>query len=417
MRYLFIIFLVPLLLLQCRERPRDNIFDSLNPATAIDIGLKAGGIDSTIVLEWRRPGEVDFLSYRIYRRAGEESAFRMIAEVAPSRTRYVDSLIETDVSYSYYITLLGREKESLPSREVSSITGPGHIWMIDGFFFELQQISYDMNQLNKRIFGIWLPENVAFNPDGATALITYPIFNYVQTVLLDTGEELAYSTAFRRPYDAVYNKKAQRYWMTDSSGGFYSLDPQSLEFERISDVPRKPAGIRSLGRRFVVTDRAVRALWLFSGEGQLIQRIPRHPDVFIENIQTVRTDSLTNSVFILSRHPGDSKIYRYYVESDSLTILFSDSLINAFNIDPVNGVVWIANAAASNFEILKLSYGGERLDSVAGLSWPTDIAVNRYNQHIVVSDLRTRQLIHFKKDLQEIGRYNSNGEPLKVYIE
>ncbi len=417
MKHLLAFFLVVSLFANCRERPHDNIFDPRNPSDTIDIGFRAGGLDSTIVLDWNRPRETDFIAYHLYRQTEGEGAFERIARLPVTQTRYVDSLILPDVTYRYYMTLLGREGESLPTEVKSSITGPGRIWMIDGYFFEVQQISYDMNQLNKRIFGIWLPENVAFHPDGKTALITYPLFNYVQTVLLDTGEELAFSSDFHRPYDAVYNVAAGRYWMTDSSGGFYSVDPATLEFETISATPRKPTDIRKMGNRFVVTDRAVRALWLFSASGEVSRRIPRQPDIFIDDIHAVRTDSLHNLIYILSRKRGDSRIWRYDVTGDSLSLFYSDSLITAFDVDPVTRTVWLARASGASFELLKLSHAGQRLESVSGINWVADIAVNRYNHHIVVADPRSRELIHFKEDLQEIGRFKSNGEPVKVYIE
>ncbi len=417
MKHLLAFFLVVALFGYCRERPHDNIFDPNNPARTMDIGLRVGGLDSTIVLDWNRPRDVEFLSYLIYRQQEGERSFRRIAQLPVSQTRYVDSLILADVTYRYYLTLQGREKESLPTEVKSSITGPGHIWMIDGYFFEVQQISYDMNQLNKRIFGIWLPENIAFHPGGKTALITYPLFNYVQIVLLDTGEELAFSNDFHRPYDALFNTVSGRYWLTDSSGGFYSVDPRTLEFETLSTVPRKATQIRPMGDRFVITDKGIRGLWLFSATGEMLQRIPKAPDAFIEDILTVRTDSLRNRIYILSRRPGNSKIYRYDVAGDSLSLFFADSLINAFDLDPVRQTVWVARATPGSFEILKLSLNGQRLDSVSGINWPVDIAVNRYNHHIVVADPKSRELIHFKEDLQEIGRFKSNGEPVKVYIE
>ncbi len=417
MKHLLAFFFVASLIGGCRERPYDNIFDPRNPSSTIDIGFRAGGQDSVIVLEWNRPRDTDFTAYHLYRRAEGEEDFKRIVRLPAEQTRYIDSLIVPDITYRYYLTLQGREGESLPTEVKSSVTGPGRIWMIDGYFFEVQQISYDMNQLNKRIFGIWLPENVAFHPDGQSALITYPLFNYAQIVSLDTGEERAFSNDFHRPYDAVFNAAAGRYWMTDSSGGFYSVDPATLEFETISDTPRKPAHIRVMGNRFVVSDRAVRALWLFSADGEVLQRIPRHPDLFIENISSVRTDSLHNQIYILSRERGNSRILRYDVTGDSLSAFYSDSLINAFNIDQVTETVWVARSIGTSFEILKLSYGGQRLESVSGINWPADIAVNGYNHHIVVADPKSRELIHFKEDLQEIGRFKSNGEPVKVYIE
>ncbi|RMH61427.1 MAG: hypothetical protein D6677_11760 [Calditrichaeota bacterium] len=418
MKPIFILFLLWLLFGSCRERPHGNVFDPLNKSQKLELGFTAAGTDSLIRLNWYRPSEPAFTAYNLYRATSADSGFERLAQLPPAQTVFQDSTVRVDVMYRYYMTLQGPEGESFPTEVVQSITGPGAIWMTDSYLFEVREISYDMNRLLTRLFGLWKPERVAFSSDGTRALITYPIINYMHLVDIHTGEEIAGNTGLHRPYDALYNAGQHTFWVIDSSGGLYQADAQNLEVHKLSDAPRHPFQIAAMKDVYAIADYKTPEIGFYNQTGTWVRNLQLPDQQVFKHLILVRADSLRQRLYCLTRTRGDSRLWRYDYNDDHLSVIHTDSLINTFALDVHKNIIWLARAGKSEFELLKLSASGERLSGQEnGFVWPVDVAVNPYNGHIVVADVGQRMVFHYSSDMVLIGQYHAEGDPFRVYIE
>jgi hypothetical protein len=87
------------------------------------VSLSGTGVSHQVALSWDAPAmsTVPILSYNTYRLTSGSSAYQLLHSSAAPQTTYVDSTVQTDVTYNYIVTSIDSTgEESAPSNEVTA---------------------------------------------------------------------------------------------------------------------------------------------------------------------------------------------------------------------------------------------------------------------------------------------------------
>lgn len=402
----------------CADRKRTNIFDPAYPGKTIDVGLKAIGTNAVIKLEWHNPQITKIDSTKIFRSAGNKDAFQQIARLAPSQTTFTDTSAQTDTDYFYYLTFTGADAPSPPSKTVKAITGPGSIWTLDIYTYEIQHFSYDLNQRDLRIVGIWQPEALAFNRKKHTGLVTYPIFKTYEILDLNNGRSLVSSSQKSAPMDAVYNPDQNAFWLVDSISGLYEVSGDDIDGVKRNIKLNRPEQIVKAGQSYFILQSAGREILRLDENAAIQDSITHTPDGgLFQNITRIRASTTGNGLYFSENHSGSGTLYRYDLLSHELKQVYTDTTIFGFDVDADRSSIWIIKPDRLNSSLLQLSMTGLRLQEQNGFIRPTDLRVNPYNGAILITDIGSGKIYNYRPDLSLIGVFQSNGQPYKVYIE
>jgi hypothetical protein len=409
-------FLFLIILLSCSERGRDNIFDPQNDRKTIDIGFSVTSQDTLISLFWNSPRDVIYRSFNIYRKADGQAEFELHAVIPKGISIYNDYEIEFDRPYSYYLTINGETEESYPTKTVSITPGPGSVWMLDRYLWEIVKLSYDLSSTAIRKAGAWRPENLELGEK--VGLITYPTFRYLEIFNTDNGNIIDGNSNLRSPFDAAYDPEHGLFWVVDSIGSLYKIDTSEAGEQLVTQELSKPVQIEYLDKKVYLLDQGYNKIFIFNTTPFLEDSITFTPQNGpFENLKLIRIDSKNKNCYILDGNAGANFLYRYNLLTKEVNTVYSDSLIYSFDINRMDETIWIVSANKVNSELLQLSNNGERLHSVDGFIRPTDVKINPFNGNVVIADFFGQKVYHYRPDLTLVGVYSTIGDPSKVYIE
>ena len=418
----FCLFFTVILILSCRERDRNNPFDPHNDDEFIELGLSLHSTDSLITLSWNIPLKPDFSSFEIYKKEEGQDDFTLLANISNTVSHYNDIINTLDIRYYYYIKLIGKGVESPPTKTKSIVPGPGSIWMLDDYLWEILKLNYDLSSTALRKVGVWKPENLTFAHEINRGLITYPIFNYYEIFDLSSGNILYGNQAIVRPFDAVYDNGLNRFWLIDSLGSLYIVDSTANE-QFAGKFFKKPVQIDMLDDQLVILDKIMNGIYLFDRSPAQVDFISTNGnDEPFANLDLFRVDQLNKKVYLLDRLKDNNTLYKYNVEKNHLSVVFQDSLIRTFDVNKQDESIWIIIANKLNSELLQLSSTGQRLVSIKGFNLPRDVKVNPYNGNVIVADITDQlnileqKVFHYRSNTL-IGSFRTYGDPFKVYIE
>jgi len=419
---IFLFCFLPILILSCRERDHTNPFDPDNDDPYLQIGLTVNSTDSLIQLSWYIPQDPDINGFEIYRRISGEGEFSLLALLDKTVSSYTDIASKADIRYEYFVRMLGDGVESSPTQVKSITPGPGQIWIVDDFLWEIYRVNYDLSSYALRKTGAWKPENLALAVQIGKGLVTYPAINYLEIFDLQSGAFMYGTSAINRPYDAVYDENLKLFWLIDSLGSLYQLD-STANHRLIGSFFGKPVQIDLLDDRVVILDKGVNSIFFFEYDLLLSDFIETDPDgESFENLALMRTDNINNKIYFLDRSENNNTIYKYNVTRRFMTAVFQDSLIRSFAVNKQDESIWIIIANKLNSDVVQLSGTGERLLTINGFNRPRDINVNPYNGNVIFTDLTEQinilkeKIFHYKSG-ELIGSFETYGDPFKVYIE
>jgi len=423
-KYTFtILFLILIFLISCEERDRTNIFDPNNKSKTIDIGFGLTTSDSSIILSWNSPRNIIYKSFNIFRAIEGDPEASLYSTVEKGITRFVDSDIIYDKKYSYYLTINGETEESFPTKMVSIIPGPGEIWILDRYLWDINKLNYDLSSIAFRKVAIWRPENLALATELNMALVTYPQFSDLEIFDLTTGDFKAGNRNLGYPYDAVYDKQNKNFWLVDSSGSLYSIDTLKADAQMVTQQLSKPIQIGLYNQNLYILDQGFNKIYIYDTSPQLIDSIISRPDSLSFNfLKKFRIDKINNNIYFVDGKKGDNILYKYNLANRQISELYQDSLIYSFDINPTDETIWIILAKRLNFNLVQLS-GNEIRHDISELERPVDIKVNPINGNFIITDFKSRENIkvpkvfHFRSDVTPIGNFSTYGDPSKVYIE
>ncbi len=420
----YILIIISLVVFSCDERDRNNIFDPNNKNKHIEIGFRLSSEDSTITLFWNPPGNIEYNSINIFRKVQSESETVLYAIVEKGITHFIDTDIIYDREYSYFITISGKTEESYPTKTLSTIPGPGSIWIIDSYLWEIKKLNYDLSSVSLRKATFLQPENLAFSTENDLALVTYPRFRNMELFDVRTGEFKAENTNLGHPFDAVYDSNNNNFWLVDSSGSLYSIDTVDANAQLITQELSNPVQIDIFAQNLYILDQGKNKIFIYDTSPQLIDSIFQKADhsPFIQ-LKKFRIDKVNSKIYFIDGQNGNTTLYSYNLLDKQLTSLYQDSIISSFDINQTDETIWIIIAKRLNSNLVQL-FGNEiRHFNVSELEQPIEIKVNSINGNIVITDfkvsadLEVPNVFHYRSDLSPIGTYSTYGIPSKVYIE
>jgi hypothetical protein len=410
------------LLFSCKEREHSNPFDTDNDDAYLEIGLSLSSKDSLIIISWNIPSRPHFDSLAIFRKMETESHFNLLTTVSNTKDNFTDPVRLLDITYSYYIKIVGKDVESKATRTKSIIPGPGNIWLIDNFLWEINRLNYDLSASSLRKPGIWQPENLAFAHPIKRGLITYPLFNYIEIFDLENGNYLYGNSSISRPFDAVYDESINHFWLIDSIGSMYLID-STAHAQFAGEFFKKPVQIGMVNNKLFILDAGRNCIYISNKSPSLVDSVCINQNgKHFTNLSLFRIDGLNQQLYILDKAPDNNTLYKYNLQTKLVKPVFSKDLIRTFDVNQQDESIWIIFDNKLNSILLQLSSTGDSLFNKPVYDIARDIKVNPVNGNVVVAKILEQvnvlddKVFHYRSGTL-IGAYRTYGDPYKVYIE
>lgn len=418
----FSFLLLFLLILSCNNRDRDNVFDPNTKKEYLDIGLSVNSLDSTINLSWYNLADPDYDSVLIFQKTGQGGNFKQIKTVARSQTKEQFKATQYDVPYSYFLKIKSPTLLSPQSRAKTVTTGPGEIWYMDTYLYELNQINYDMGTLIKRTSTQWLPKRMGISPEKL--LMTVPRIGQMEVYDKQSGKLLGISTAIDKPYDVLYDAHNKKFWVSDSNGALYYTDTESVINQNVETNLGTPTDMVLLGNKLYIMDIKSNNVIAFNTQNSITKRITGEEDNPFGGLKQLRADTTNKALYILDKKENQYQLYKYKEETEQLHKIYSDTTqLTSFDVDSDNETIWIVTYKNLNSNIVQLTAQNTRYHHLSEIERPIDIKVNPYNGNVIIADYKFKfgrkenKLFHVRPDLSIVGRFATYGDPVKVYIE
>ena len=409
---------IQIFLFQCADRNRTNIFDPSSGIDSLDIILYITTADSVITVRWTPPAIVQYTGYNLYRKTNNQGEFQLIAALPPGQTEFMDVNVSYDINYQYYIKIQGEESESPPSRILKVTPGPVAFYMLDRWNYSIYKLSYDLEQILFTRYTNWSPENLAFDSSEDLVLVTYPQLSYFEIFSRKTGLTELSSTKLAKPYDGIYNSEQSNFWITDSSGYLYSINPVTGTSKIIDQNLDQPTQIRQSKLGIFVMDTKGALINQYDYSGVLLNTVKKMGTTYLVQPISFSVKDNSANIYIIDRINDENRIlYQYSILTDSVKIVCQKNFMNIVRTDPQDNSIWIAINNSNNDSLMQLSPDGIRLNEVTGFSGITDFILIRESNTIAVTDYVQHNVKHIRKDASVIGVFEEAIYPSKVYSE
>ncbi len=412
--FLFSLFI----LFQCTDRDRNNIFDPSSGIDSLDIRLYITSADSIVTIKWYSPAKIQYIGYNLYRKAENEDDYNLIASFTPDQSEYIDEDVSNDISYKYYLRIVGEDNESPPTKILKVTPGPLSFFVLDYWGYALYKLTYDVQHILSTRYTTWRPENLAFDPSGDLVMITYPQLHYYDIISLYSNSTVLSGTEFNRPYDCIFIPEQYKFWFTDSSGSLYSIDPISETPQIIDQNLIQPTQIlQTIHGIFVIDVKAARII-RYNNSGQRQDIIESMGENHLIRPIYINYASNNAELYIIDRVSNEDRIlYRYSFLSDSAEIIYQNKYINVVQIDQNDNFVWISINDPENSVLMQLSWEGTRLNEITGFSGISDFKFINETNTIIVADPVESLVKHLRPNSSVIGVFDEAAYPSKVYVE
>ncbi len=420
MRYLALTYLVILFTLSCNTREHNNIFDPQNPTDSLELGLRITASDDQIItMEWSPPGQVDYSGFNIYRKADTETNFQKIGQVCDTCHQFTDRGFQVDHEYHYYVTVQGQDIESIPSKSIATVPGPGTFWLIDREDYVVYHLTYDLRHVLHKRYTIGLSNALSFNADYTRGLLIYPYFRYIELFDIASGMGIKGYDNITRPYDCIFNSYQNAFWIADAgSGGLYRLPESGDGLELFNSSLKEPILIKQNAQNlFFILDSEQKSIWFFDRTGSLIKELSYLGDYALNDPKYIAASSLCDLIFVIDQQKEERVLVKYDYGLDQAEVIFRSTDLSLAAIDTAHQSLWLALNSADSSKILQLSFAGERLVEKAHFTRISDLLISPYTGHLVVADGWAGVLYHFRTDFSLVGASKKAYYPYKVYSQ
>ncbi len=417
--WLFTALLSGLLLasFRCSVRKHDNIFDPQSGIDTLDMKLELRSADSVICFSWYPHYQAEITGYHLFRKIGNQRTFTSLAVLPATQTRFCDSLVHYDISYAYYLRLIGISDESPPTSVLRTVPGPGQIWVLDRWNEYILKFSYDMRHELLSHYAIWIPQALALNSAKSLAVITYPLYHYIEVIDPATGALKEEVTSVRYPYACVFNRTENNFWITDTTGALYEFGLNGT-LQLLDGKLSKPEEIAFDAQgRGVVLDAGQHALILYHSDGTRRGKITGFNGQRFGSLKFLTAGSQGRYFYFIASGDTCEILYRLSTLTDSLTRLYQESGLQVVRENPKDHTLWLAVNGTHKAKILQLSDDGLRLNTLSGFGYIEDFALNPVNGNLVIADPEAHRVLHLRSDGSKVGVYTKAPYPFKVYIE
>jgi hypothetical protein len=407
-----------LILTSCSKRDRNNPF---GPQGNIPITLQITSNDKQVEISWNDPYLKDLSGYNLYRKEeGVDNIFILIAEDLPPDTKnFVDLFVDYQKKYSYQITLIGSGIESNPSPIVSIVPGPGFNWIVDKWGFQILKTTYDTEHVMQRFYTPWPPTDMAIGTNNIIGVILYGANEQLEIIRLDTGNNLKSIYTIKYPFAVEYDPIGGDFWIIDSSGVLYSLDPSDYSVHLMANNLIKPIAlnISEEDGRINVVDSEGQRIVRFSRTGQIVDIIDSTDQIELQSPEKYLDDEMNARAWIIDK--SDPLDYIYFKNSSVDEYARIDSLPDVGDIvlSQDKNSIWMVDLNNFNSSIVQLSTTGTRQLKLTGFFNPLDINVNKYDGTLLVVDSGNGRVLHYDNDHQILGNFSSLNFPVKVLVE
>jgi hypothetical protein len=226
------------------------------------------------------------------------------------------------------------------------------------------------------------------------------------------------SSDLDRPYDCVYDRILDRFWITDSTGSLYRINATSQLIVSVYDEFVRPTEISTFRSNTIyVLDKGDKKIHRFTNSGTHLGVLQTVGDISLLDPQLFSMDNKNGNVYIVDRRETGDILLLYQPQMDSARTIYDGSTIMAMDVNENNQTIWIVDRNDLNSVIMQLSSDGIRQTELEGYTNPIDVQVNPYNGNIIIIDAANSTVWHLRADKSIIGSYNESRQPYKVLIE
>jgi DNA-binding beta-propeller fold protein YncE len=401
----------------CWNRERDNPFE---PGGLIPISFSATGYDGYVEITWGDPSVTEPDGFNIYRsESGTSGDFEHLAgPIPPGARNYSDLRVVNQKKYAYYITILGQNTESKPSKTVSTTPGPGFHWVVDYWDYLIVRLTYDCTKATRIYYTNYTPYTMIIQSEK-TGLVLYTNVGMIESFDLESAEMIDQSADIRHPYSACFDQIGDCSWVIDSSGVLYRVDSDPLNVTEMPASLGHPTSV-SIDQEtgfLQITDTGLRSVLFINRNGIITSQITSAGGTPLSKPIAFANDPRSRCIWLVDRKTSGDIIYvRTYDEDDFREI---DSFPGVSDIEavPGNSTAWILTDEGIKSEAVQLSLSGIRLSTVSGLSYPLDIAVNKYDNTLLIANSGVGSVLHYSMDNILLGTYSNLNLPVHITTE
>jgi hypothetical protein len=417
-RFFTLLGFLMIILGSCSDRNKDNPFD---PQGAQPLSLEITGFSNRISLSWNSPNVTGYSGFNLYRSEfAESSSFELFrSNISPGERSFDDTEIETGQHYYYYMTIFGQGAESKPSAVVSAVPGYGYNWVVDRSGFEILKLTYDLQTPLIRFYTNMRPRDMAVSKNRNKGLILFPSFGEIHQINLESGKIEAVIEGISHPYAIEYDEPDESFWVIDSSGYLYKISDLDLSLQLVSDEFIKPLYL-TLGPKngyLYVTDESAKKIYQLNRDGIIVQTISdvngtplNFPEEFIH-------DEIHNRYWLLENTGSVTYIYTKKVNDSQYSKFEVTGSISDIELSLSGDFVYLSEFDGINSSVLQLYPNGTRQIALTGFYNPLDIAVNQYDNSVIISDTGNGIVWHYDHEAFFIGSFTNLYLPSKVIVE
>lgn len=400
----------------CTDRPRSNPFDPRNPEAIVrPTGLRVVSEEHEVRLSWQPVQRSDLIRYTVYRRTPEQTDFQAIAVLPPSVTEFRDRGLTYNREYSYQLSYTTSRGESERSEPVSIIPGPNSKWVLDTAASRLIKLTFDTRHLIFRGPTYFRPLDMDTSRRDRSVWVGEGLADFVDRVNREGTVELRV-TGIDEPADLAVNQVTGDCW-------FY--DPRALVLGRIDALGRSIVGFT--GTQFsdqmqITVNSLTGEVWLADLRGNTVFRLSPSGVV-------LGTYTLAGQAGVLEVSLADNALWvNDSINGEIIKISangellfrapgFDDVLDLAAN--EVTGDCWVAerNPLQQQGRVVRLTATGERILVLDDFTLPTSVAVDLFDNSIVVADMGRRSVRRISEDGIVLGEFTDVASPRIVGID
>lgn len=378
----------PLLLLHCIERPRDNPFDPTNNQSPVTLNLKP--LSDHVTLNWSFSQEVtDYQGFRLYRAVSSPDTFNLLADIPAGQFSYKDTSTARGRWYYYKVSVVGRDQESPPSNTRKTYLGQGEYWILTEDGNVLQKISYDLiNTLFNRTLYLRASEWSVAMEDSAIWL-KYPQYTKsFSEFSMNSGQETLYnSDILKTPVDIEFNPNNEQTYILDPGNASIVVFRNDLVIDQI------PLGSAADYTRFKY-QRLLNQLFILGNSQLLIisldnNQYPSSAVEFPAGYEGKDLELAGNKAYILTASENEQKSIIYTITSNFVVedTLSLSGVFYRLCYDDQNQWFYAAEEISGGADkVVQLSAEGNRQLQLTGFVYVEQIAVNPYDQTMIVVD-------------------------------
>jgi hypothetical protein len=420
LRWFYILFFILLFLIpSCFEREHKNPIDPETPDKEIDINLSILSFDKRIELAWCKPDLINLSAIRLYRQAGQEADFILLTQLAPTQLMYSDTTANYYIKYSYYLTLVGGTNESNPSKIVSITPGPGYNWILDRWDYQLIKTTYDTEHMLKIYNLDWPPSDFAIAREAGVAVIVYVLGNLVEKY--DTKQNIRLEATYEipRPYNVIYDAPGRSFWITDSTGSLYKTGIDASGFTKIDSTLMKPLWLSVFENAGIINviDAGSQKIMQYDRSGAFVGEITHINNKRLKGPEKYLCDEEEQRIWLVDGDNHKEYLYTKHLNDAFFAVIDSFENIGDMRLSSIDESIYLIELNGQNSQIMQLYPSTNRHFLIGNLNYPLGIAVNPYDESLLVAETYNSRVKHYNFQQNIIGILTGLNFPFKVTIE